>query len=555
MARSTHSLISRLSILALLLGIQAQADTVPVALGSSSIIGTNSNAANIESFLGLTYGTAARFKRSTPVVYSAPANTVINATTFSVACPQPVTPGNTLNYGAYGFGENCLTLDIYRPPGTSANASLPVMVWISGGAFLQGSTSVYPGTGIVARSMQLGKPVITVIVNYRLALWGFLGGQEAKDNGALNLGLYDQRDAFTWVKNYISYFGGDPNKVTAFGSSGGAISIGHHLFTTTSSDLFRAVILSSGTASTLAVRKPNDPAVQSVYDSVVKLVGCDTASDSFACLSAVDETTLFNAVNTYDPDSLFQLRPWAPLVDGDLIPDDPFTLISQGKFASKPFLTGDVVDEGTHFVFPQAVNTTDQFLNVIAVVDSPTLTPSPFTQNESLVQTLEELYPATPAAGSPFGTGNVTFFGPQFKRAAAVIGDLHFHAQRRYFLAQTAQKNVPSWCYQLAQLTSTDPSVAWQGVAHESDVPFIFNAYPSTSADLFTVASYMSGYWVAFANNLDPNVAGTLPTWNAYGSNKQSLQIEANATVMIPDNFRIQGTDFLTTARAAIFNE
>lgn len=108
--------------------------------------------------------------------------------------------------------------------------------------------------------------------------------------------------------------------------------------------------MGSGTASTLAVRKPNDPAVQAVYDGVVNLVGCNTASDTFACLSTVDEDTLFDAVNTYDPDSLFQLRvcvsynpevfvltylhfdqPWAPIIDGELIPDDPFTLISEGK--------------------------------------------------------------------------------------------------------------------------------------------------------------------------------------------------------------------------------
>ncbi|KAJ3837364.1 Alpha/Beta hydrolase protein [Lentinula raphanica] len=536
-----------------LLGVRAAlSQTISVALENSSVLGSNENAADIESFLGITYGTAARFKRSSPVSYTVPATGLINATTFGIACSQTVTAGNTINYGAYGIGENCLTLDIYRPPGTQANASLPVMVWISGGAFLQGSTSVYPGTGIVARSMELGLPVITVIVNYRLAFWGFLGGQEAADNNALNLGLYDQRDAFTWVQNYISYFGGDPTKVTAFGSSAGAISIGHHLFTS-NSDLFRGVIMGSGTASTLAVRKPNDPAAQAVYDGVVNLVGCNTASDTFACLSSVDEDTLFNAVNTYDPDSLFQIRPWAPIIDGELIPDDPYTLITEGKFASKPFITGDVVDEGTRFVVPQAINTTDDFLNVLAIVDSPTLTPSPFTQNQTLVSELEALYPATPAAGSPFGTGNVTFFGDQFKRAAAVIGDLHFHSQRRAFLAATCKKNVPSWSYQLAQLTSTDPSVAWEGVAHETDIPFVFNSYPSTDGDLYTVASYISGYWVAFANNLNPNAEG-LPTWDEYSSSKQSLQIEAGATEMISDNFRQAGTDFLTTARAQIFN-
>lgn len=104
---------------------------------------------------------------------------------------------------------------------------------------------------------------------------------------------------------------------------------------------------------------------------------------------------------------------------------------------AKPFITGDVVDEGTRFVVPQAINTTADFLNVLAIVDSPTLTPSPFAQNQTLVSCLETLYPATPAAGSPFGTGNVTFFGDQFKRAAAVIGGASFIIYGGYYLNLT----------------------------------------------------------------------------------------------------------------------
>ncbi|KAJ3735031.1 Alpha/Beta hydrolase protein [Lentinula guzmanii] len=226
--------------------------------------------------LGITYGVAARFKRSSPVSYHAPAEAIINATTFGAACP-------------------------------------------------------------------------------------------------------DQRDAFTWVQNYISYFGEIRPKLQP-----SEALLAH-------SNLFRAAIMGSGTASTSAVRKPN---VQAVYDGVVNLVGCSTASDTFACLSAVDEDTLFNAVNTYDPDSLFQIRPWAPIIDGELIPDDPFTLISEGNFATTPFITGHVVDEGTRFVVPQAINTTDDFLNAVAIVDSPTLTPSTFTENQdSYLYTVKKWMP------------------------------------------------------------------------------------------------------------------------------------------------------------------
>lgn len=110
--------------------------------------------------------------------------------------------------------EDCLTIDIQRPAGISATAKLPVLFWIFGGGFELGSTQLYDGANIVAKSVALGQPIVWVAVNYRVGGFGFLGGKEIKADGASNLGLKDQRLGLKWVADNIAAFGGDPDKVT-----------------------------------------------------------------------------------------------------------------------------------------------------------------------------------------------------------------------------------------------------------------------------------------------------------------------------------------------------
>ena len=114
---------------------------------------------------------------------------------------------------ATGQSEDCLTLNVQRPVGTSATAKLPVVVWIFGGAFSIGSTSLYDGTRIVKQSVDLKQPVIFVAMNYRLGGFGFLPGKQISEDGSSNLGLRDQRLALRWVQDNIAAFGGDPQKV------------------------------------------------------------------------------------------------------------------------------------------------------------------------------------------------------------------------------------------------------------------------------------------------------------------------------------------------------
>ncbi|KAG6855943.1 hypothetical protein H0H87_009136 [Tephrocybe sp. NHM501043] len=213
-------LLSFLPVLATTFAV-ASAASVTVLLDQTSVVGNYDNTTGVEEFLGLKYGTASRFQRATPVSYST--SQQINGTVNGPACPQiKGTNSLAVDYGIYGTDEDCTLLDIQRPHEIPSGTLLPVMVWLHGGALTQGASWYYPGNGMVQESTRIGQPIITVILQYRLAAWGFLGGQEASANGAQNLGLYDQQLALQWVQDNIKYFGGDKSRVTVFGQSSGA---------------------------------------------------------------------------------------------------------------------------------------------------------------------------------------------------------------------------------------------------------------------------------------------------------------------------------------------
>ena len=121
----------------------------------------------------------------------------LNATAFGNQCLQP-------NKVTDGYDENCLFLNVYAPVATlgKAEAKLPVLFWIHGGAYVTGSSNSYPGDNIVSTSKE---SVIVVVINYRLNIFGFLGSSEiaasTSGGGAGNFGIQDQRAAMVWVQN------------------------------------------------------------------------------------------------------------------------------------------------------------------------------------------------------------------------------------------------------------------------------------------------------------------------------------------------------------------
>src|SRR6266566_1041723 len=171
----------------------------------------------IAVFKGIPYAAspfgARRFQPPQPVEAW---NGVRDALTYgaTVAKPPYFPPFDVLLPEPAIAGEDCLNLNIWTPdPG---KAGLPVMVWIHGGAFANGTGAIPTYDG--SRFARDG--VVCVTINYRLGVDGFLFlGQ-----GSANLGLLDQVAALTWVQENIAAFGGDPNNVTIFGQSAGGIA-------------------------------------------------------------------------------------------------------------------------------------------------------------------------------------------------------------------------------------------------------------------------------------------------------------------------------------------
>ncbi|AYG83564.1 Carboxylesterase [Streptomyces hundungensis] len=197
---------------------------------------------DVAAFLGIPFAAPpfgeARFRAPGPAT---PWDGVRNALSYGPGVPRApyVPPFDVLLPDDGPQGEDCLNLNVWTPHPASGGG-LPVMVWIHGGAFANGSGSAsgYDGTAFARDG------VVYVSINYRLGADGFLRLPDRPDNR----GLLDQIAALEWVRDNIDAFGGDPGQVTVFGESAGAMSIGALLSMPRARGLFRRAILQSGAA-------------------------------------------------------------------------------------------------------------------------------------------------------------------------------------------------------------------------------------------------------------------------------------------------------------------
>ncbi|WP_192766357.1 carboxylesterase/lipase family protein [Plantactinospora soyae] len=281
--------------------------------------------------------------------------------------PQPVAPwegirsateyGPTVPKGRYPApyrpffpeitdpGPECLNLNVWTPD--PAAGGLPVLVWIHGGSFTNGSGSVgeYDGSAFAAAG------VVCVTINYRLAAEGFLYLRD----GHPNLGLLDQMAALLWVQDNITAFGGDPSRVTVAGGSAGAISAVTLMSMPAAKGLFSRVIAQSGAAAnTLTIAQgllvaghladalgvePTRTAIENV--PLQTLVAA--ASDLVTEVQTAPDPAKWGAI------AVSQLA-FAPVVDGDVLVDTPLESLRRGTAADVPLLIGSNRDEARLFL-------------------------------------------------------------------------------------------------------------------------------------------------------------------------------------------------------------
>lgn len=438
--------------------------------------------------------------------------------------------------------EDCLTINVMRPKGIMTNASLPVLFWIFGGGFEIGSPAGYNGSVLIPRSVEQGRPLILVAVNYRLGGFGFLPGAEVLADGAANLGLLDQRMALEWVADNIEAFGGDPDRVTLWGQSAGAFSVfdqmalydGNHTYK--GRPLFRAGIMNSG--SILPTEAVDSTRAQAIFDTVVEAANCSSAAtaEKLECLRSLDYETYWNATNSvpapfsdHSPVGSYVARP-----DCRVLTASSEVLASNGLFAPVPIIIGNQEDEGSFLSLTHDnLSTNHEVESFLQEIVFQNATPD---QLRAYIGT----YPyQNGSAGSPFrtGTGNQEY--PVYKRLSAILGDSTFTLLRRIFL-DLAPPTLQAWSY----LATYEYGTSFMGTFHTADLPRIF--YGSDDASLAMQARY-----IAFVDTLDPNdgvvdaPTGFQTHWPRWYDGRELIAFGAKSTGIVCDDFRNESYDSL----------
>ncbi|KAI0385457.1 sterol esterase [Hypomontagnella monticulosa] len=540
--------------------LDGRAATASVVTVQGTIVGSSSG--KVENFGGIPFAQAPKGKlRLKPPQRLNSSLGTFDATGVGPSCPQMYLStggdlltsvlGNLINTPLFqtvtGQTEDCLTMRVQRPAGTKPDAKLPVLFWIYGGGFELGSPQMYDASSLISNGVDQGKPFVFVAVNYRVGGFGFLAGKEILADRASNLGLLDQRMGLEWVQDNIAAFGGDPEKVTIWGESAGAISVFDQMAlyggdnTYNGKKLFRGAIMNSG--SIVPAQPVDCDRAQDIYDDVVKEAGCASAANTLDCLRNADYDTFLHAANSvpgilsYSSVALSYL----PRPDGVVLPDSPDVLALNGRYAAVPMIIGDQEDEGTIFALLQPnITSTDKLVDYLWKVFFPEIA-------REDVAGLVNTYDSSITAGSPFNTGIFNNVYPEFKRLAAILGDIVFTLTRRIFLelAVEANPDVPSWSY----LASYNYGTPILGTFHASDILQVFYGILPNYA-----SKAIQSYYLSFVYTLDPNsgTSSDIQKWPQWKEKKELMQFWNNKSNLLADDFRSKSAQFLS-ANAAKF--
>ncbi|KAF2668362.1 alpha/beta-hydrolase [Microthyrium microscopicum] len=339
-------------------------ETLTVATSSGSVTGfINSTFPSVRQWLGIPYAQSPTgpLRWAAPVAVSQSSKS-LDVKTMPPGCMQTKAENN----GPFGsqtqyqfliegpVSEDCLTLSVWAPNNASAGEKLPVLVWIHGGGLREGGTSVPYQNG--APWVQRSQAHILVSVQYRLGAFGFPNSAAlasgAAGNKGQNFGLLDQRTAVEWVQKNIAGFGGDPAKITLWGQSAGAASVGWYTFAHWENPIARSFIIDSGGAS-LRMGNAMSTAIGGPFTGLAAHFNCSGAPEKeLACLRQVDATRLQAFVATPAAATLN----FSPLNDNVTLFKD-FGIQSEAKKMAKgPAIYGFNLNEGGTFLCSQTTD-------------------------------------------------------------------------------------------------------------------------------------------------------------------------------------------------------
>lgn len=483
----------------------------PAAAGETSVVAKIDSgeiagiaAGGVEAFLGIPYAAPPlgelRWRAPQPV---SPWEGVRQATTYGSDCIQAP---NDIEKIQTVPSEDCLYVNVWRP-GTGAAGStevgtgekLPVLVWIHGGGFVGGGSSIpwYDGSAFARNG------IVVVSLNYRLGRLGFFAHPAllaTGDRPTGNFGFLDQIAALEWVQRNIAVFGGDPANVTLMGQSAGGASVLALLTSPAAQGLFQQVVILSGGGRDGLLSKPmtggtaGHPSADQIDKKFAEGLGIKGESagvlDALRALPAATVQGDFN-LNKLAQVALLgdQVYPGTQMVDGEIVTGQPGDSLTSGEVPAMPMIIGTTALDLPAFFPPSKLN------------------PLAFFG--------EDAEQARAAYGAPAQLD-------QNSLAALLLGigaDMTMHEPARFAARQVTEHGSPAWLYRFTYTAeATRPKSMAQG--HAGELAFLFDQLAAqygsavTAKDEETAQAFHT-YVANFVKHGDPNGEG-LPQWPAF---------------------------------------
>ncbi len=432
---------------------------------------------------------------------------VLDATRYKSACPQ----ADRYGIPESSDNEDCLHINVTVPYKDKSDLARTraVIVWIHGGAFVGGSSALYP-LDYMARSGD----VVVVSMNYRLGVFGFTAHPAfaADHNGGY--GLEDQRAALRWVKRNITAFGGDPNNVTIAGESAGAAGVCMHILAPdeTTGLFHKAIIQSAGCVTPLPSLKEGEK----IGEKVASLVGCTDRATALPCLKKKPVKELLDGAAKAAGSAILT---YMPVTGTKTVPLPGARAIAAGKFVRVPVLAGGTKDELRLYVAyavqaGQSV-TRDNYLSLLKEV---------YGKNGDAVL---GQYPVGNYSSAPTALGTVW---SDFRPDVGINNCIYLQTSK------LLRKSVPVYQFVFADSeappVTSDPGFE-MGAVHSSELPYQFPHFDNTTKvagpDLKPaskkLAAQMMSYWTSFAKTGKPYAPGS-PEWGTFNDDTMVMNLE-----------------------------
>jgi para-nitrobenzyl esterase len=403
--------------------------------------------------------------------------------------------------GTAGPSEDCLYLNVWTR-GLNDGAKRPVMVWLHGGGYDQGSGGAlgYDGAGLAHH-----QDVVVVSVNHRLNVLGYLylgdvGGSEFE--GSANAGQLDLVAALEWVRDNISAFGGDPGRVLIFGQSGGGGKVSTLLGMPAAKGLFHRAIIESGAT----LRGGSREAASKYAESLLKTLGLGTGQGRDLQRIPLDKLMAATNGGTGSAAAGAGALGFGPVVDGKVLPANPFDPVATPLSADVPVIVGYTRTERTVYDID-----TPSFgrLDEAGLLDRTRRVLG--DSSPRVIESYRQRYPKASLYDLAVNIGT----------DASAINSIRL-AERRAALGRG-----PTYLYVFAWETP----VMGLRAPHTIEIPFVFNHIDIAESMVGPVNRQMraleagsAGAWAQMARTGNPNHKG-LPNWPAYMEDKRATMI------------------------------